>query len=41
MTILNSSYFHSAELVMNAGMGLAVKAFVFEFDNTIFDFVEE
>lgn len=38
VSVINMSYFHGLELAMNAGMDMAVGDFVFEFDNTCFDF---
>lgn len=38
ISVVNMSYFHGVELAMNAGVDLAIGDFVFEFDNTIFDF---
>ena len=38
VSVLNMSYFHGVELAMNAGVDLAIGDFVFEFDNTFFDF---
>lgn len=41
ISVLNMSYFHGLELSMNAGVDLAIGDFVFEFDNTQFDFEAE
>lgn len=41
VSVLNMSYFHGVELAMNAGVDLAIGDFVFEFDNTVFDFEKE
>lgn len=41
VSVLNMSYFHGLELSMNAGVDLAIGDFVFEFDNTQFDFEAE
>ncbi len=38
VSVINMSYFHGLELSMNAGVDLAIGDFVFEFDNTFFDF---
>lgn len=38
ITVVNMSYFHGVELSMNAGVDLAIGDFVFEFDNTFWDF---
>lgn len=38
VAVVNMSYFHGLELAMNAGVDLAIGDFVFEFDNTNFDF---
>lgn len=38
ITILSMSYFHGLEAAMNAGIDLSIGDFVFEFDNTFFDF---
>lgn len=38
ITVLNMSYFHGLETAMNAGVDLAIGDFVFEFDNTVWDF---
>ncbi len=40
ISVLNMSYFHGVELAMNAGVGLSIGDFVFEFDNTVLDFEE-
>lgn len=41
ITILNMSYFHGLEAAMNAGVDLAIGDFVFEFDNTVWDFEDD
>ena len=41
ISIVNMSFFHGLELAMDAGRDLAIGDFVFEFDNTIFDFDSE
>ena len=41
LSVINMSYFHGLELSMNAGMDLAIGDFVFEFDNTNYDFPKE
>lgn len=41
ISILNMSYFHGVEMAMNAGMDVSIGDFVFEFDNTVLDFLEE
>lgn len=38
VSIVNMSCFHGLELAMNAGVDLSIGDFVFEFDNTFFDF---
>lgn len=38
VSVINMSYFHGLELSMNAGVDLAIGDFVFEFDNTFFDY---
>ena len=39
VSVVNMSYFHGLELSMNAGIDMSIGDFVFEFDNTILDFV--
>lgn len=41
ITVINMSYFHGLEMAMNAGVGLAIGDFVFEFDRTVIDFDRE
>lgn len=41
ISVVNMSFFHGLELAMDAGMDLAIGDFVFEFDNTNFDFDPE
>lgn len=41
VSVLNMSYFHGLEISMNAGVDLSIGDFVFEFDNTCFDYEEE
>ena len=41
ISVVNMSFFHGVELAMDAGRDLAIGDFVFEFDNTIFDFDSE
>lgn len=41
VSVVNMSYFHGLEVAMNAGMDLSIGDFVFEFDNTVLDFLEE
>lgn len=38
VSVVNMSYFHGLEPAMNAGIDLAIGDFVFEFDNTRFDY---
>lgn len=38
VSVVNMSYFHGLEIAMNAGVDLAIGDFVFEFDNTSFDY---
>lgn len=38
VSVLNMSYFHGLELAMDAGVDLTIGDFVFEFDNTYFDY---
>lgn len=38
ISIVNMSYFQGLELSMNAGMDMSIGDFVFEFDNTVFDY---
>ena len=38
VSVINMSYYHGVELSMNAGMDMAIGDFIFEFDNTYFDF---
>ncbi len=38
ISVVNLSYFHGLEAAMNAGVDLAIGDFIFEFDNTIWDF---
>lgn len=38
ISVVNMSYFHGLELSMNAGVDMSIGDFVFEFDNTYFDF---
>ena len=41
ISVVNMSYFHGLELSMNAGVDLSIGDFVFEFDNTLFDYKPE
>lgn len=41
ISVINMSCFHGLEMAMNAGIDLSIGDFVFEFDNTIFDFDKE
>ena len=41
ISVINMSYFHGLEMAMNAGMGLAIGDFVFEFDSALPDFEKE
>lgn len=41
LSIIHMSYFHGLEAAMNAGVDLAIGDFVFEFDDTVFDFEKE
>ncbi|SDB54027.1 dolichol-phosphate mannosyltransferase [Pseudobutyrivibrio sp. YE44] len=41
VSVVNMSFFHGLEMAMDAGMDLAIGDFVFEFDNTNFDFDPE
>ena len=38
ITVVNLSYFHGLEIVMNAGMDISIGDYVFEFDNTVIDY---
>lgn len=41
VSVVQMSYFHGLELSMNAGIDMAIGDFVFEFDNTVLDFVPD
>lgn len=41
ISVINMSYFHGLEMAMNAGTGLAIGDFVFEFDSVLLDFGKE
>ena len=41
ISILNMSYFHGKEVAMNAGLGMTIGDFVYEFDSTVMDYDAE